>query len=116
MDVSAASSCNFAVLQTFRSFLSTSLSICEIKPCSLQPDGHLETCGRGHKVNKDSSHLRRRPPVAAGIWADCPILVNAIIWKTPRGTCFNFWYRSAVFLVLTETQEDRVMCVITAYF
>lgn len=42
MDFSVASSYISAVLHTFRSFLSTLFSICEIKPWSLQPDGHLE--------------------------------------------------------------------------
>lgn len=49
MDFSVASSYISAVLHTSRSFLSTLFSICEIKPWSLQPDGHLENFGEGQE-------------------------------------------------------------------
>lgn len=51
MDFSVASSYICAVLHTSRSFLSTLFSICEIKPWSLQLDGHLENFGEG-QVNR----------------------------------------------------------------
>lgn len=49
MEFSVASSYIWAVLHTSRSFLSTLFSICEIKPWSLQPDGHLENFGKGQE-------------------------------------------------------------------
>lgn len=58
MDLNAVFWWPIAVLQSACRFLSILLSSCQIKPCILQPDGHLDPC-KDHKVYLFLSHVYR---------------------------------------------------------